>query len=218
MPGKNIKEINGRPLIAWTISHIQKSEYLDRAFISTDSPEIAAVCEEYGISVPKLRPEALAQDASSSVDVLIYTVELLEKQGEMFDYILLLEPTSPLRKDSDIDNMIELAVDHPAADGVISVGRVHLEHPSIVKKQGSDGYIVPYTELGKSFYQRQMEDAAYFPYGVGYLLRADRFRATKAIYMEKMLPYFIERWQNYEVDDIYDFRCIEAVMRMEEKR
>lgn len=215
LPGKNVLDLNGKPLIAWTIEHIHKSTLLDRTFISTDSREIALVCEKCGITVSELRPDRLAEDTSSSMDVLAYTIDLLESRGELYDYLLLLEPTSPLRKDDDIDKMIILAVEHPEADGVISLGRVHMEHPSIIKKVTGDGYIVSYVEDGRYFYQRQLEDAAYFPYGVGYLVKVDRFKETHSIYMEKMMPYFIERWQNYEVDDIYDFKCIETIMRME---
>jgi CMP-N-acetylneuraminic acid synthetase len=218
LPGKNILELEGKPLIAWTIEHIHKSRLLDKTFISTDSREIAIVCERYGIAVPELRPDELSQDTSSSMDVLAYTIDLLERKDEKFDYVILLEPTSPLRKEDDIDKMIRLAVENPDADGVISLGRVHMEHPSITKKVGTDGYIVQYMEDVKYFYQRQLEDEAYFPYGVGYLMRVDRFKDTHSIYMKKMLPYFIERWQNYEVDDIYDFKCIEAIIKMEREK
>ena len=213
LPGKNIRKLNGKPLIAYTIDHIKKSRFLDKAFISTDSAEIADVCKEFGMDVPELRPAELARDDSSSADVLLYTIDLLEKQGETYDYMILLEPTSPLRKNDDIDNMIRAAVDVPLADGVISLGRVHLEHPSIVKKENAEGYIIPYIEKAPQYYQRQLEDVAYFPYGVGYLVKIERFKETHKIYMDKMLPYFIERWQNYEIDDIYDFICIETMMK-----
>ncbi len=213
LPHKNILELNGKPLIAYTIEKVKSSKYLDKAYISTDDEEIAGVCERYGISVSELRPEELAGDTTSSAEVLFYTIDLLKKQGEEYDYMILLEPTSPLRKEDDIDNMIRIAVDNPNADGVISIGRVCLEHPSVVKKLTQDGYIISYIENGKTFYQRQSEDEAYFPYGVGYLMKTDRFMQTHSIYMERMLPYMIERWQNYEVDDIYDFICIDALMK-----
>lgn len=218
LPGKNIKILKGKPLIAWTIEQIKKSKLIDETFISTDSLEIANVCETLGITVPELRPAELAEDTTSSMDVLIYTLKLFEAKNKIFDYLLLLEPTSPLRKENDIDNIIKIACDNPEADGVVSLGRVHMEHPGIVKRIGEGGFIEPYMKHGPTFYQRQLEDEAYFPYGVGYLVRVDKFKRAKTIYMEKMLPYIIERWQNYEVDDIYDFCCIEAVMRMEKRK
>lgn len=218
LPGKNIKVLNKKPLVVWTIEAAKKSAYIDRVFVSTDSVDIAKVCDEAGAPVESLRPKALAEDSSSSVDVLLYTIEYLEKKGEKFDYLILLEPTSPLRKDSDIDCMIELALDHTDADGCISVGKVHLEHPSIVKKVNRDGFISPYIDNGIAFYQRQQEDEALFPYGVGYLIRIDVLKKERSLYTERMLPYSIERWQTYEIDDIYDFECISTIMKMEKNR
>ena len=167
--------------------------------------------------MPDLRPNELAQDSTSSIDVLLYTIEYFEKKENFFDYLILLEPTSPLRKSGDIDKMIEIAVNNTEADGVISLGRVHTEHPSIVKKISDEGFIVPYVDNIKMYYQRQLEDEAYFPYGVGYLMKIDNFKEKRTIYMDKMLPYYIDRYQNYEVDDIFDFECISAIMRMENK-
>ncbi len=213
LPGKNIKSIQGKPLICWTLDAARQSRYIDKVFVSTDSVEIADVCKNYGVDVPELRPAELAKDNTSSVDVMLYTLDLLESNGETYDYLLLLEPTSPLRDDFDLDNILKLAADHPDADGVISVGQVHTEHPLIIKKTGQDGYLCPYIENDNVIFQRQQEDEALFPYGVGYLVRVDMFRQCRTIYMKCILPYFIQRWQNYEIDDIYDFVCIEAIMK-----
>ena len=214
LPGKNINNLYGKPLIAWTIQKAQVCKLIDHIFISTDSKDIADVCEEYGVKVPELRPHELAKDTTSSMDVLLYTIEKLEKRGDIYDYLLLLEPTSPLRKRGDLDKIISIAVDHKEADGVISVGKVHTEHPGIVKRISDEEMIIPYIENNKTVYQRQQEDEALFPYGVGYLVKIDRFKECKTIYMEHMLPYYIERWQNYEIDDIYDFKCIETIIEM----
>lgn len=213
LPGKNIRPLQGKPLICWTLDSARRSLYIDKVFVSTDSAEIAAVCNNYGVDVPDLRPPELAQDSTPSVDVMLYTLDFLEKKGEAFDYLLLLEPTSPLRDDADLDRIIKLAVDHPEADGVISVGKVHTEHPLIVKKTGPDGYLCPYLEQKNEIFQRQQEDEALFPYGVGYLVKVDKFRLNKTVYMDCMVPYLIQRWQNYEIDDIYDCVCVEAIMK-----
>lgn len=214
LPGKNIKEMNGKPLLTWTIEQAKISKNLDEIFVSTDSEEIATVSEKAGIEVQELRPIYLAQDDTSSVDVLSYTIDMLEKNGKYFDYFILLEPTSPLRKQNDIDNMIQLAVENNNRDGVISVGEVHTEHPMIVKKISEKGNVVPYNKDINTAYQRQQHDEAYFPYGVGYLIKVSIFKETKSIYTDNVIPYYIERWQNYEIDDIYDFYCIETIMKM----
>ena len=215
LPGKNIKVLNGLPLIGWTLNQLKNSKYVDEVYVSTDSGEIADVSREFGFPVPDLRPGYLADDAASSMDVLLYTIKVLEEQGKIFDYVMLVEPTSPLRKRDDFDEIIKLAVENPEADGVISVGEVHGEHPAIIKKISQAGNIIPYLEKGPNVYQRQQFDKAYFPYGVGYLVKISRLKETHTIYMENVKPYFIERWQNYEIDDIYDFVCIESIMRLE---
>lgn len=215
LPGKNIKVLNGKPLIAWTLNQIKASKYIDEVFVSTDSKEIADVCEEWGVPVPQLRPAYLAEDNTSSMDVLEYTIQCMKNSGKEFDYFLLLEPTSPLRKRGDLDNIIKLAGDNPECDGIISVGEVHMEHPSVVKRITPVGTITPYLENISSIYQRQQFDKAFFPYGVGYMIKTDVLLKKHSIYTENILPYFIERWQNYEIDDIYDFVCIESIMKME---
>ena len=213
LPGKNIKVLNGKPLICWTLLSIRRSKYIDNTYISTDDRAIAQVCIDDGFEVPDLRPDYLSTDTASSMDVLQYSIETMKSKGCEYDYVLLLEPTSPLRKEDDLDRMIQAAVDTPEADGVISVGRVHPEHPSIVKKVNDSGYIQPYSEEIRLTARRQDEDEALFPYGVGYLIKVSRFLETHTIYTDRMVPYRIERWQNYEIDDIIDFRCIEAIMK-----
>lgn len=215
LPGKNIKKLNGEPLIGWTLKSLKYSQYVDEIFVSTDSEEIAEISKQYGVEVPSLRPAFLAEDTSSSIDFMLYTIQVLEVQGKIFDYIILLEPTSPLRKKNDIDEMIKLAGDNPESDGVISVGEVQGEHPAIMKKINQVGKIIPYMESAPEVCRRQEFDDAYFPYGVGYLIKVSKLKEQHTIYTDNILPYYIERWQNYEVDDIYDFVCIERIMQME---
>jgi len=217
LPKKNIKEMNGKPLIYWTIKRAKESKYIDDIYISTDSAEIAEICDKVcGKKVEHLRPDELAQDSTSSAEVIKYTLECLEAEGKTYDYMILLEPTSPLRKKEDIDNIIKFGCDNSQSDGVISLGNVHMEHPMSVKKVNEEGNIVPYFKLEKDIYQRQQMDLAYFPYGVAYLIKTEVFLKHMSVYTENILPYYIERWQTYEVDDIYDFICIESIMKNRE--
>ncbi len=212
LPGKNIRPLAGKPLIGWTLESAKKSKYLDEIFVSTDSQKIADVAETFGVKVPELRPEELASDTATSASVVLYTIDYFRKKGKDFDYILLLEPTSPMRKEDDIDNAIALACEHPDKAGVVSLGEVHMEHPSIVKKITDKSIIEPYVEAQKVT-RRQQLDKAYFPYGVVYLVRTDYFEKNQLFYGKDSLPYIIERWQCYEIDDIYDFTAIEAILK-----
>ena len=213
LPGKNIMPLNGKPLIGWTIGQAKASRYIDELFVSTDSPEIASVAGTFGAPVPTLRPAAISGDESPSSDFILHTLELFREQGRHFDYILLLEPTSPLRKPDDIDRAIETLFRFNGVDGIISVGEVHMEHPSIVKRIDQAGLLRPYQEAAPAVSHRQMLDKAYFPYGVLYMLRCNLFMETKTFYSGRIVPYIIERWQNYEIDDLYDFLCIEAILK-----
>ncbi len=219
LPDKNIKLLNGKPLIGWTIEQAKACKYIDSIFVTTDNEQIANTAKFFGIDIPFLRPAELASDTSSSMDVVEHVLSYFENKHIYFDYILLLEPTSPLRKKSDLDQAIQLAIEDESADGIISLGEVHMEHPMIVKKINEKGKITSYINDIRKISQRQQADKAYFPYGVIYMIKTDVFKREKAFYTNNVLPYYIERWQNYEVDDIYDFIAIETILkyRQEEK-
>jgi CMP-N,N'-diacetyllegionaminic acid synthase len=210
--GKNIMPLLGKPLVAWTIEQAQHSKYIDEIFLSTDSADIAKISEDFGIKIPFLRPPALSSDIATSIDVVFHVINYYETNNILFDFVILLEPTSPLRKENDIDLAIELLLKNETADGIISLGEVHLEHPMIVKKTNSQGKIVPYIANAKKIFQRQQTDNAYFPYGVIYMIKTKVFKHKRTFYTNNIIPYFIERWQNYEVDDIYDLIAIEAIL------
>tara|TARA_R110002050_G_scaffold237905_1_gene373997 strand:+ start:7496 stop:8215 length:720 start_codon:yes stop_codon:yes gene_type:complete len=213
LPDKNIKTLFGKPLIGWSIEHAKCSKYIDEIFVTTDTEKIAAIANQFGVNVPFLRPAELANDTSSSMDVVAHVLSHFESRNIFFHYIILLEPTSPLRKKNDLDTAIKLAVENETADGIISLGEVHMEHPMIVKKINEKGKITPYIDDVIKITQRQQADKAYFPYGVIYMIKTDIFKKEKAFYTDNILPYYIERWQNYEVDDIYDFVAIEAILK-----
>lgn len=212
LPGKNIKPLAGVPLIGWTIKSAKQSKYFDRVVVSTDDTKIASIAKSLGGDVPFMRPKSLARDNSPSIDAIKHVIDTLKSQGEAYDYIALIEPTSPLRKDTDFDRAIAALIDRSSqADSLVSVGEVHMEHPVIVRKI-KQGYVKPYVKTLKKITRRQDLDKAYFPYGVIYLSKASSLIKTGTFYQRRTIPFMIERWQNYEIDDLYDFICIEAIM------
>jgi len=213
LPGKNIRPLLGKPLIVWTIEQALSSKYLDKVIVSTDDDEIAKVSKKYGAKVPFLRPAKLAADDSSTSDVILHVLEQLGLMGESYDYVALLEPTSPLRKSNDIDDAINLIIQNTDADCLVSVGEVHMEHPMIVKKINEKGFVASYISDIAKIYQRQQADKAYFPYGVIYISKVSEFKKNQTFYTEKTVPYFIERWQNYEIDDEIDLIIVERIMK-----
>ncbi len=212
LPKKNIKMMCGKPLIFWTIDQALASEYVDEVFLSTDSEEIAEVSKRTGLNVPFLRPPELARDDSPTADAIEHVLTELQKNGKRFDYLVLLEPTSPLRRPEDIDAAIRIMDRKKDADCLISVGEIHMEHPMIAKAIDKNGFVAPYIHGLEKINQRQQADKAYFPYGVIYISKVSSFMEKRTFYTEKTIPYFIERWQNFEVDDEIDFDIIEYLM------
>jgi CMP-N,N'-diacetyllegionaminic acid synthase len=199
-------------MISYTIGQALKSGYLDKSVVSTDAPDIRKTAVSMGMDVID-RPPEYSKDDSPIIDAIKHVLDSLTRKGETFDVIVLLEPTSPLRADGDIDKAIELLINNwEEADGLASVGEIALESPYIAKTI-KNGYIKPLIESGKKASRRQDLDKTYFPYGVIYISKTDKLLATGTFYQERTIPFFIERWQNYEVDDIYDFIAIEAIIK-----
>jgi CMP-N,N'-diacetyllegionaminic acid synthase len=218
LPRKNILPLLGKPLIAWTIEKALASKYLDKVIVSTDDEEIARIAKDYGAEVPFIRPAEFATDTAKTIDVIYHCLSFYKEKGISFHYLAILEPTSPLRAEGDIDRSIKLLADHEAeADSLVSVGEVHMEHPSIVKKI-ENNYVKPYESAGEIITRRQDLSKAYFPYGVIYLSKITSLETTDTFYQDRTIPFFIQRWQNYEVDDIFDLICIEAIMNYNVKK
>jgi len=215
LPGKNIRELCGKPMIAWTIEKARMSNYLDVVLVSTDSPEIADVARRYGAFVPFLRPEHLAGDHSTTYDVIFHALAFCRENDEYnFDYVVLLEPTSPLREDDDVDRMLEaLDARSDEFDSIVSVGKV-TEHPSIMKRLVS-GRMEPFCQELEQASRRQDNIPAYFPFGVAYIAKTDVLLVEKTFYTHRCASFLIKRYQNYEIDDMYDFLCVESLMKFE---
>lgn len=214
LPRKNIIPLLGKSLIAWTIEQALASKYLDRVVISTDDKEIAEISKKYGAEVPFMRPKELAKDDTPTSEVIIHSFNWFEKQDIYYDIIVLLEPTSPLRKEEDIDNAIKLFIDNiDRADSLVGVGKIHsdTEHPYGAKII-EDGFVRPFLK-NVDFNQRQQLPEIYSIFGGIYISKVNTFKKIKSFYHDKTIPYFLEKWQNYEIDDIWDFICIEAILR-----
>lgn len=212
LPRKNIRQLHGKPLIAWTIGQARASSFFDKIIVSTDDKEIAAIAKEYGAEIPFLRPADLAGDTVPAIAVVEHAVRYFECEGRSFDYVALLEPTSPMRKKRDFDDAAKLLIDNKAfADSLVSVGKVRMEHPAIMKRIVS-GFLRSYEEKNIMINRRQDTEDIFIPYGVIYISKTRTLLEHGSFYQGKTIPFYIERWQEYEVDDIYDLMCIEAVM------
>jgi CMP-N,N'-diacetyllegionaminic acid synthase len=213
LPGKNIRLLQGRPLVAWSIDASLRCAAICQTVVSTDSADIAAIALAAGAQVPFMRPAALAEDHSTSADAALHAIDYLERvQSETFDAVVLLEPTSPLRADGDLDGVIQLLADRwDETDAVVSVGAVRLEQPEHMKRLARDGFILPWLSRAAAG-EGAAGSNAWFPYGVAYAIKVAALQHGRTFYPSRVLGYPIERWQNYEVDDELDFICIDSIM------
>lgn len=211
IPRKNIKNLNGKPLIAWTIDAALRSKYIDRTVVSTDDEEIMNYSTEFGAEVPFLRPHYLAKDDSSSVDVILDALfRLQENEGFEFDYLLLLQPTSPLRNESHIDDAIEcFAKSCENYDSLVSI--TELDHPifwnRVINKENKLENFLEY-DKNKCF-RRQEFSNVYRMNGAIYLISIERFLEIKQFETESTMPYIMKRMESIDIDTEDDLKLAE---------
>ena len=203
VPGKNIKKLNGKPLIEYTIQSALKSK-LDRIILSTDSIEIGEVGRSLGVEYI-LRPAELASDSSPMLPVIRHVIAELENHDEHFDAVMLLQPTCPLRNAVDIDSAIHI-MNHTQPDTVISVSKVEDFHPLRMYKM-EDGMLKLYQE-SLTYSNRQDLPPVFHRNGAIYCTKIDIIK-NEGIYGNKILPYIMDREKSINIDDLYDWRIAE---------
>jgi CMP-N,N'-diacetyllegionaminic acid synthase len=215
LPRKNILPLNGQPLIGWSIKQALASKYLDKVIVSTDDDEIADISKQYGAAVPFRRPAQLATDGAKTLDVIIHALNFLEDQGQSYDYLVLLEPTSPLRESEDIDKCLEILENNRTARAIVSVAKLESGHPdfNVTIDQGT-GLIrkIDGTTNFKVIRRQDLKDVFFFD-GTIYVSDVQTLLEKETFYHELTLAYIVPKWKSFEIDDIYDFWAIENIMK-----
>lgn len=214
LPGKNLRELGGKPLIAWSILAAQRAGEVDDLLVSTDSEAIRAAALQAGASAPFLRPAELAQDHSPSEDMALHALDWMERaSGRPYELLVLVEPTSPLRGQGDLSGVLQmLSANWAQADAVVAVGAIALEQPALAQTRDPQGLLRPWL-LGAGRQAAQAGAKAYFPYGGLYACKTAALRAARSFYPPRTLGYEVQRWQHYEIDEIEDFVCVEAIFK-----
>lgn len=214
LPGKNLRDLAGRPLLGWSVLAARGAPEVDAVVVSTDSAAIRDAGLAAGAQVPFLRPAELAGDASSSEDAALHALDFMERAGgQPYDVLVLVEPTSPLRARADLSGVLQMLSTHwVQADAVVTVGPIALQQPAIAKTRDAAGFLRPWV-LSAGGTTAQAGEKAYFPYGGLYACKASVLRELRTFYPSRTMGYEVERWQHYEVDDLEDFLCIEAICR-----
>ncbi|AWW26386.1 cytidylyltransferase domain-containing protein [Acetobacterium sp. KB-1] len=207
---KNIKILNGKPLIAYTIETALKSKVFDKLIVSTDSQEYAEISRFYGAEVPFLRPKYLSGDEAATNDVIVDIIERLEACGEKYDSLMILQPTSPLRRIEDIVNSINL-LNEKSANAIISL--CEMDHsPVYAGLIPEDLRIDGFIKKGISS-RRQDLPRYYHPNGAIYLAKVNYFMEHRDLYQDKCYAYIMNKRNSIDIDDQFDFEFVEFIMK-----
>lgn len=210
VPHKNIREINGRPLISYTIKEAINSKYIDKLIVSTEDKNIAEISRKYGAEVPFLRPRELALDETPGIDPILHAVKCLKDKGCNFDYVMCLQCTSPFRKYYQIDESIKSLYDEDA-DSIVSVCESEIT-PYWMKKIKA-GKLKNFMDESIFYARRQDIPKTYRLNGAIYLAKTGILLDIKNWYTENTLPYIMDNTSSIDIDNMLDFKFAEFLMK-----
>jgi len=211
IPDKNIRLLNGLPLLAYRIRSAIKSDFPEAVWISTDSKEYTHIAKEHGAQVPFLRPRELAQDNTSSVEVVLHAMHFAEKNQYKFDYIGLLEPTSPFITENQLNHAIHRLALIKEAHSIVSV-KESRPHPIFVQDEAIylnevAKNIASLNKLGRQEFKKQIT-----PSGGFYIARWKSFLKHKSFYTDKTLSFLVDDISGLEIDEPIDFSFAEFIV------
>ncbi len=211
IPQKNIKILNGKPLIAWTIETALQSKYIDHIVVSTDNEKIATISKQFKASVPFLRPKELAQDDSKSIDAILHCINWLKGNNEEYDILILLQPTSPLRISTDIDKSIEILFEKKA-DSIVSVCKTE-HNPLWSNTLPSDRRMNEFLKKDLINTNRQRLPEFYRLNGAVYAAWIYYVVNNLSFFGENTFAYIMPAERSVDVDSYIDFEFCEFFMK-----
>ncbi len=206
IPRKNIKDLAGKPLIAWTIEEAKKSIYLDRIILSSEDAEIIEVAKKWGCDVPFIRPVELATDETPGIDPVIHTINTLQIK---YDFIVLLQPTSPLRQSFHIDQAIELLL-RKKSKSLVSFCKVD-KNPNWMVQINEHGELNPYID-NKTITRRQDLPELLMPNGAIYIAQCDWLLMKKSFLESKTTAFIMDSKSSLDIDTDWQWELAELFL------
>ncbi len=213
LPDKNIKNLNGKPLIAYSIEAALNSGCFDTVMVSTDSEKYAEISMKYGAAVPFLRSERTSSDSASSWDTVLEVLEKYEEIGKIFDTFCLLQPTSPMRTVDDLKAAYKM-FEEKNAFSILSMTEV--DHPlSWCGLLGNGNSLNGFIQKSASK-QRQAQEIYYRPNGAIYIVSIPEFLKDQFLYREDAYAYIMPKERSVDIDTEFDFKFAEFLMKEKE--
>lgn len=208
IPRKNIKLLNGKPLISYSIDASNSCSLIDETYVSTEDAEISEISKGNNAEVIE-RPDELAGDDSSSIDVILHVLDYLENRGELPDLFVLLQPTSPLRTSEDIEASINSFLESDC-DSLVSV--CELDHRSLLNFSLEDGFLVQNNNEALFNSRRQDIPTHYSLNGAIYITTPEFIRKNKSFYSDKTIPHVMSKEKSIDIDTSFDFKLAEFLL------
>ncbi len=207
IPRKNIKPLNGKPLIYYTIDVARQMTSDENICVSTDDNEIIEVVESYGLKVPFKRPDHLATDTATTNDVLLHAIDYYETKGAFYDIIILLQPTSPLRQFSQVREALNIY--NPQFDMVVSVRESHAA--SVICTENENGFLeFCFNKSGS----RRQDLLTYYEYnGVIYIINVDRLKEKGLGGFTIKKKYVMDEFSSIDIDSPLDWIIVESIIK-----
>lgn len=209
---KNFTKILGKPLIEYSFDQIKKSKYIDHTIISTDSKNLIKIAEKNNIDVPFVRPNKLSKDNSKSEDAILHALKYLDKNKKNFDYVILIEPTSPLRSHKDIDGIIKFNIKNKFTTSV-SVSDVSTCHPNFMYKVQNNKISKEFRSINYKHTPRQKNSKLYFMEGSLYISDVRHFKTKKSFTGKNTGGYIMPKWKSLEIDEPVDILILESLLK-----
>lgn len=210
LPGKNIRELCGRPLITYTISASLNSMLVNDTVVSTDDLCIAKISKEWGAEVV-MRPSALAEDTSLVIDAIRHVITTRAEIGLHYDYVVLLEPTSPMREPKDIDDTIEIVISRGADSGA-TFSETPTPPTRIWKIDNSKP--IPFIEGSNPFLPRQAHAMGYYLNGMVYVIKVSKLMTTEggSILIGNKVASIVPAERIVDIDTLRDLQFAEFLL------
>lgn len=199
IPQKNIIDLGGKPLLAWTIEAAQKSKYIDRLILSSDDAKIIDTAKAYGCEVPFIRPAELASDTASSMDVIFHALDSLSTS---YDYLLLLQPTSPFRTAAHIDQAIEHLFERQALS-VVSISKSK-KSPDLIFYQAENGTLHPIIKSDPTVTRRQDAKITFQYNGALYFTSIPYLNKVKSYKTPETIGFQLSNFIDIDIDEPED--------------
>lgn len=206
LPRKNVLDTGGKPMIAWTIEAALGAKCITKVILSSDDDEIIAVAKKFGCSVPFIRPELLANDSASTVDVALHSMDQLPG----YDFLIILQPTSPLRTAEDIDAAFDIMITSRALS-CVSVCKVN-ETPYWMFAITEDGHLDRLINPPQDIQRRQDLPEVYKLNGAIYIVSADTLRKTNSFTSKGTVSYIMKREISIDVDTREDIEIVKNLL------